>query len=77
MNHWFGEQLRERTGDCDITFKDVRKSLALLLYPYVSFDAKDYNISDSNIAITKILYQHFFNLPYIYPCLSFTQCIAH
>lgn len=23
MNHWFGEQLRERTGDYDITFKDV------------------------------------------------------
>lgn len=24
LNHWFGEQMRERTGDYDITFKDVR-----------------------------------------------------
>ncbi|CAB4043532.1 partial, partial [Paramuricea clavata] len=23
LNNWFGEQLRERTGDYDITFKDI------------------------------------------------------
>lgn len=70
MNHWFGEQLRERTGDCDITFKEVRKSLAMLL-PYISCDVKDrhFIVSDNNIAIANILL-------HVYLCLSFTLSIT-